>query len=85
MEENNETQTEVEESKDTGEGDKPSTTDVLEQQSKRIKELEKEREERVIEEAKKQLAGKAEGGKPEEEPKEETPKEYIDKNFAKFK
>ena len=83
--EDNEDKTEVEESENTGDGDKPSTTEILEQQSKRIKELEKEREERVIEEAKKQLAGTAEGGKPAEKPKEETPKEYIDKNFAKFK
>ena len=82
MEENNETQTEVEESKDTGEGDKPSTTDVLEQQSKRIKELEKEKEDRAIKDYKKELDGTAEGGKPAEEPKEETPQEYKDKNFA---
>ena len=83
--EDNETQTEVKESEDTGERDKSSTTDVLEQQSKRIKELEKERDERILEDSKKQLAGTAEGGTEAEKPKEETPQEYIDKNFAKFK
>ena len=50
-----------------------------------IKELEKERDDRILEDSKKQLAGTAEGGTEAEKPKEETPKEYIDKNFAKFK
>ena len=83
--EDNEDKTEVEESENTGDGDKPSTTEILEQQSKRIKELEKERDERILEDSKKQLAGTAEGGTEAEKPKEETPQEYIDKNFAKFK
>ena len=83
--EENEDKGEVEGTEDTGERDKSSTTDVLEQQSKRIKELEKERDERIIEDSKKQLAGTAEGGTEAEKPKEETSKEYIDKNFAKFK
>lgn len=87
--EDNETKKEVGESEDTGEGDKPEETQIIEQQSKRIKELETERDKRIMDDAKKQMAGETEGGKPSEEPKKlthaEASKEYIDKNFAKFK
>lgn len=74
---------------DAGEGDKPETIKILKQQGKRIKKLEKERDERIMEDAKKQIAGTAEGGKPAEEKKKETPQEaakrYVVENFANLK
>ena len=85
----NEDNGKVGESEDTGEGDKPEETKIIEQQSKRIKELEDERHKRIMDDAQKQMGGTTEGGKPAEEKKElthaEASKEYIDKNFAKFK
>lgn len=74
---------------DTGEGDKPEATKVIEQQSERIKGLEKERDKRIMDDAKKQMHGTAEGGKPAEKPKEENPKEkaakYIKENFENLR
>ena len=64
---------------DTGEGDKPETIEILKQQNKRIKKLEKERDERIMEDAKKQMAGTTEGGQPAEKPAKETPEEYAKK------
>ena len=63
---------------DSSEGDKPSATEVLKQQSERIKELEQEKLDREVEDAKKQLGGGSEAGQPQEK-KEETPKEYGDR------
>ena len=66
---------------DSNEGDKPSATEVLKQQSERIKELEQEKLDREVEDAKKQLGGGSEAGS-EIKPKEETPKEYGDRILA---
>ncbi|KKM65778.1 hypothetical protein LCGC14_1487860 [marine sediment metagenome] len=51
---------------DSGDGDKSETTELIEQQNQRIKELETEKQQRAVEDAKKQLAGRAEAGKPAE-------------------
>ncbi|MCP6727543.1 MAG: hypothetical protein KJI69_06045 [Patescibacteria group bacterium] len=64
---------------DTGEGDKSEATELIEQQSERIKELETERDKRIMDDAKKQMHGTAEGGQKAEKPKEETPREYADR------
>ena len=76
-------------STDAGEGDKPKATEIIKQQSERIKELEKERDERIESDAKKQLGGTTEGGKSsEKDKKEENDKEYrtrIDKELAEGK
>ena len=72
----NETKEEIGESEDTGEGDKPTATDTIERQSKRIEELEKAAEERAVADAKKQLGGDTEGGSKSTETKKETPHEY---------
>ncbi len=73
---------------DSGEGDKSETTELIEQQNQRIKELETEKQQRAIEDGKKQLAGRAEAGAPPAKPKEETPKEYrarIEKEISEGK
>jgi len=64
---------------DSGEGDKSETTEIIERQNKRIKELEAEKEQRAVDDAKKQLGGRAEAGATTPKPKEETPKEYAEK------
>ena len=63
-EEEKETKTEDQEptSSDSGEGDKSEGVEIIKQQSTRIKELEKERDQKVMDEAKKQMHGTAEGG-----------------------
>ena len=66
---------------DTGEGDQPEATKVIEQQSERIKELEAERDKRIMDDAKKQMHGTAEGGQPPTKPKE-TPEEYGERIMA---
>ena len=84
MEDKNEETGEVGESEDSGEGDKSETTKVLEQQSKRIKELEAERDKKALEDAKKQMASSTEAGGVKEEPKKnekQLAKEYIVENF----
>ena len=70
---------------DSGEGDKPEATEIIRKQSEKIKELEKERYDRQIADAKKQLGGDSEAGKEPEKPKEETPKEYVDREFANLR
>lgn len=62
---------------DTGEGDQPEATKIIEQQSERIKELEAERDKRIMDNAKKQMHGTAEAGKPSEEPKEMGPGDAL--------
>lgn len=64
------------------------TTKILKAQSERIKELEKERNERTLADAKKQLGGRAEAGSKSSKKKEETPHEYrlrIEKELAEGK
>ena len=81
----NEDKGEEQGSEDSGEGDKSETDDVIKRQSEKIKELEKERYDRQIADAKKQLGGDSEAGKEPEKPKEETPKEYVDREFGHLK
>lgn len=64
---------------DSGEGSKSETTEIIERQNKRIKELEEEKQQRAIEDSKKQLAGRAEAGQVPVKPKEETPADYAKK------
>ena len=83
--------------KEVGEEDSDGTEDdgvesetakILKIQSERIKELEKERDERALADAKKQLGGRAEAGGNVEK-KEETPQEkaklYIKENFEELR
>ena len=70
-----ETEQKKEEEEESGE----ETTALIEQQSKRIEELETAESERIKADAKKQLDGKAEAGGEKEKPVEETDKEYKDK------
>ena len=86
--EENEEQTKVEGTENTGEGDKPEATTIIKQQSERIEELETERDQRIMDDAKKQIHGTAEGGKPatkEKKTKEEAAKAYIKENFENLK
>ena len=64
---------------DTGEGDKSETTELIEQQSERIKELEAERDKRIMDDAKKQMRGTAEGGAKEPKKPKETDEEYSER------
>ena len=63
---------------DSGDGDKSETTELIEQQNKRIKELETEKQQRAIEDGKKQLSGRAEAGTVPEKPKKLTDTEYAE-------
>ena len=73
-----ETQGEESTTVDTGEGDKSETTELIEQQNQRIKELETEKQQRAIDDGKKQLAGRAEAGSVQEKPKKLTDTEYAE-------
>ncbi len=64
---------------DSGEGSIAETTDLIKQQRERIEELETEKKDREVADAKKQMAGRAEAGSVPEKPKEETDKEYKDR------
>jgi len=63
---------------DSGDGDKSETTELIEQQNQRIKELETEKQQRAIDDGKKQLAGRAEAGSVPEKPKKLTDTEYAE-------
>ena len=60
-------------------GSESETTNVLKIQRERIKELEDEKAERELTDAKKQLGGRAEAGGTPVKKKEETPKEYRER------
>ena len=69
-------------SEDAGEGDKSESTEIIKRQSERIKELEKEKAERIEADAKKQLGGDSEAGKEAKKPKF-TPEEIASRKRIK--